>query len=276
MTSILSARQLEIDERNIAFWDELCGTRSARDLGVVDNSPASLEKFDRWYLEFYPYLRRHVPVHDIDGRKVLEVGLGYGTVATLLMAAGAEYHGLDIAAGPVEMARYRADLLNKTADIRQGSILDCPFENESFDDVVAIGCLHHTGDLQKAIDSVHRLLKPGGRATIMVYHNHSYRQWCIKPFATLKDMIAPAAEKDADIDAGARAAYDRNQKGEAAPETDFVSPRRLRNLCRKFSRIDITPENIGADLLFKRVSRPTALKYFGPWLGLDLYCRLQK
>ena len=275
MASTQSARQLEIDQRNIAFWDELCGTQSAKTLGVTDNSPESLEKFDRWYLEFYPYLCQHIPVDRLTGMKVLEIGLGYGTMATELMSKGAIYHGLDIAEGPVEMARYRADLLNEKADIRQGSILDCPFDDESFDHVVSIGCLHHTGNLGGAIERVHRLVKPGGGATIMVYHGRSYRQWCKQPWATLKEMLASNDDRRA-ANERLRGAYDKNQSGAAAPETDFVSKPELKSLCRKFSKIDIIAENIGADLLFKKVSRPTALKYFGPWLGLDLYCCLEK
>ena len=199
----------------------------------------------------------------------------YGTMATELMSKGAIYHGLDIAEGPVEMARYRADLLNRKVDIRQGSILDCPFDDESFDHVVSIGCLHHTGDLGGAIERVYRLVKPGGGATIMVYHGRSYRQWCKQPWATLRETLASNDDRRAATER-LRGAYDKNQSGAAAPETDFVSKQELKSLCRKFSKIDIIAENIGADLLFKRVSRPTALKYFGRWLGLDLYCRLEK
>jgi len=276
MATALSAKQLEIDKRNIAFWDELCGTQSAKTLGVTDNSPESLEKFDHWYLDFYPYLCQHIPVHELDGKDVLEVGLGYGTMATELMQRGANYHGLDIAAGPVEMAGYRAELLGKTADVRQGSILECPFDDESFDYVASIGCLHHTGDLAGAIQSVHRLLKPGGGATIMVYHSRSYRQWCKQPLSTLKQTILPEPANEPTASTRMRGAYDKNQAGAAAPETDFVSRGQLSRLCRDFSKVEIVPENIGADLVFKRVSRPTALKYFGPWLGLDLYCRLWK
>ena len=40
------------------------------------------------------------------GKKVLEVGLGYGSVAQRIAENGAVYTGLDIAEGPVEMADY--------------------------------------------------------------------------------------------------------------------------------------------------------------------------
>lgn len=275
MASSLSAKQPEIDRGNSAFWDELCGTGMARALGIVDREPQSLEKFDRWYFDFYPYLNDHIPFFDLAGKSVLEVGLGYGTLATALMTTGARYHGLDIAMGPIEMARYRAGLLNKDVDIRQGSVLDCPFDEGTIDHVVSIGCLHHTGDLGRAVDEVHRVLKPEGRATIMVYNALSYRQWLLRPLATLR-LAMPSGGEGKPIYIAETNALDINQAGEAAPETAFVSGRQLRALCKKFESIEIRKEHIHRELLFKGVPRRIALTLFGSWLGLNLYATLGK
>ena len=48
--------QLEIDQANMAFWDELCGSTDAQSLGITDSSPQTLKLFDDWYMDFYPYL----------------------------------------------------------------------------------------------------------------------------------------------------------------------------------------------------------------------------
>ncbi len=53
--------------------------------------------------------------------RVLEIGLGYGTVGQLLAQAGAVYHGLDIAAGPVEMMRQRLRWEGLEGEARAGS-----------------------------------------------------------------------------------------------------------------------------------------------------------
>ena len=45
-----------LDDRNAAFWDELCGTNLARTLGISDASPESLARFDEAYHALYPYL----------------------------------------------------------------------------------------------------------------------------------------------------------------------------------------------------------------------------
>ena len=60
--------------------------------------------------------------------------------------------------------------------IVQGSVLELPFEAARFDYVFTIGCLHHTGDLPRAVREVERVLRPGGTAVVMLYNLHSYRR----------------------------------------------------------------------------------------------------
>ncbi|MEM9060561.1 MAG: class I SAM-dependent methyltransferase [Pseudomonadota bacterium] len=283
-----SPNQSEIDAKNAAFWDEMCGSQLAKQLGITDDSPESLKRFDDWYFDFYPYLFLHIPFAEMRGKKVLEIGLGYGTVAQKIAEAGAHYHGLDIANGPVSMARHRAGLVGaRDADIRQGSILEPPFAEESLDWVVAIGCLHHTGNLAQAIGNVHTLLRPGGQAMIMVYNAASYRQFRDAFLKTLvRKLSGPfRSYRQPDADDRERGAYDKNAEGEAAPQTEFVTVTELKQLCRAFSTCTITPENIAKEefpklpLLrsrIKKMTRNQLCRSFGPWVGLDLYCRVGK
>jgi SAM-dependent methyltransferase len=59
--------------------------------------------------------------------------------------------------------------------------VESPFADGSFDAIVAIGCLHHTGDIGGAIESCRRLLAPGGILIGMVYYAYSYRRWLNEP-----------------------------------------------------------------------------------------------
>lgn len=104
-----SLRQSAVDSQNIAFWDEMCGTNLARSLGIKDHSPQSLAKFDVWFFNFYHYLLPYIPLEGLASKDVLEVGLGYGSVAQKLAGAGCRFHGLDIAAGPVALAAKRME-----------------------------------------------------------------------------------------------------------------------------------------------------------------------
>ncbi len=258
------------DRANSAFWDELCGTAFARSLGVTDDSAASLARYDRWYFAFYPYLDRHIRFAELAGKRVLEVGLGYGSVSQRLAESGAVYSGLDVAAGPVAMARHRLALCGRSGDVRQGSILRAPFDDAGFDAVIAIGCYHHTGDIARALRETHRLLVPGGRAVVMVYNAFSYRRWLRAPAATLRHALRPAAAGPAPE--RERARYDTNSAGEPAPVTEFVSIAELRRLARPFAEFACVRENAAVPL----GPRGWWLATLGRIAGLDLYASLRK
>jgi len=159
--------------KNSEFWNELCGSQLAQYLGITDASPESLKKFDEWYFDFYPYLYKHIPFREFKDKDVLEIGLGYGSVAQKIAEFGANCVGLDIAAGPVAMVNHRLQQEKLNGIAIKGSILEPPFRKQSFDAIVAIGCLHHTGNLKLAIDRCYELLKHGGKLVFSVYYAYS-------------------------------------------------------------------------------------------------------
>lgn len=269
-----------ISSANESFWNELCGTQLAKVIGITDSSSASLKKFDDWYFDFYPYLFNHIPFGELQNKDVLEVGLGYGTVSQRLAESGANYHGLDIAAGPVNMVNHRLQQNSLAGRAVLGSILESPFQPNSFDAIIAIGCLHHTGDLKKAIDHCYSLLREGGQLIFMVYYAYSYRRWIQSPSVTfnyaarelkgLRDVVGQSKSRD-------RAAYDKNSSGDGAPHTDWISKKSLAKLCSNFSQFQPTIENIDRERPFIFWSRETLLATRMPnVIGLDLYVRCQK
>ncbi|MFL5911496.1 MAG: methyltransferase domain-containing protein [Gaiellaceae bacterium] len=253
--------QPTIDRENAAFWDTLCGWNMARDAGITGQDPDDLRRFDELYLGFYPYLERYVPA-DFEGKKVLEVGLGFGTLGQLLASRNADYFGADIAPGPVETMKRRLEWLGKPAEqARQASVLELPFEDGTFDYVYSIGCLHHTGDLPKSVQEVHRVLVPGGRAVVMLYYRHSLRRLVYGLRAKLR--------RGQSIDDEMRAMYDSHESGEAAPYTDFVSKADVRRLFADFERVEIEVQNF--DGYRFGVKRELFLGNLARVVGLDLY-----
>lgn len=264
--------QRSVDERNASFWDELCGSSLARAIGVTDASPESLARFDAAYLDHYPYLPPYYEREALSRRQVLEIGLGFGTVSEQLARRGPQYHGVDIARGPVQMVRER--LANVTGDspdsigqrVRQGSALELPFEAERFDFVYSIGCLHHTGDLPRAIAEAERVLRPGGRAVVMLYNRFSYRR--------LRKVYLPRLlRRRAPSSSGVRGLYDTNEAGEVAPHTDYVSRGEARRLFRHFDQVSITARNFDA---IPFLGRQRFLGNLDHVLGLDLYITATK
>lgn len=272
--------QDKISLKNSRFWDELCGSQLAKTLGVTDSSPASLKKFDDWYFNFYPYLQDHIQFSDLKGKKVLEIGLGYGTVSQRIAESQAFFSGLDIAAGPVAMVNNRLQQTSLLGEAVQGSILEPPFKPESFDVIVAIGCLHHTGNLTEALSQCHRLLRPGGKLIFMVYYAYSYRRWIQAPLKTFNYLFHEMCGKKGVVnnsESKDRAAYDTNSVGEGAPHTDWISKKSLSVLCKNFSTFKPVLENIDSSSPFKRYSREQLLITRIPsWVGLDLYATAKK
>lgn len=269
-----------IDSKNAEFWNELCGTSLARSLGISDASPDSLRRFDDEYLRFYPYLGRYVFPENLAGKRVLEIGLGYGTLGQLLASRGCRYHGLDIAKNPVAMMRYRLALsgLEGVQRVHVGSALEIPYKDGVFDYVYSIGCLHHTGDLEKSITEVHRVLRDGGKAVVMLYHRHSFRRLVHLPALRLRNfLLRPFQSRNGapdDPSSWVRAFYDKNAKGEAAPHTDYVSRAEARALFRRFRVVRIDNRNCDPLVLPRGivvVPRELLLNNLGRVAGVDLY-----
>jgi SAM-dependent methyltransferase len=269
-------RQSDTDVRNAAFWDELCGSELARSLGITDRTPENLRRFDEAYMSIYPYLSSYVTEHDLKGKRVLEIGLGYGTLGQIVALRGCQYHGLDIADGPVEMMRYRLASLGKevVGRVQKGSALDIPFRKGTFDYVYSIGCLHHTGDLPRSVSEVHRVLAPGGKAVVMLYNRHSFRQLAQLRASYVRDIMTGRRRRGSFQEA-VRARYDSNSAGHAAPHTDFVSRSDVRRrLFGRFSSVRIDVQNFdGYALLRGRIAIPRAwlLGNIARVLGTDLY-----
>src|SRR3954468_20675470 len=265
-------REPTLDDRNAAFWDELCGTNLARELGITDASPESLARFDEAYFALYPYLLGYFPREAVDGRRLLEIGLGYGTLGEALARLGADYHGLDLAAAPVALMRARLARVPgaRPEQVTQGSALELPFDDGSFDHLVSIGCLHHTGDLFGAVAECRRVLRPGGRLVLMVYNRRSARRLLLGPLLTARHRLVPGA---ATAEATLRYFYDGHVDGGAAPSTDFVSVPELRGLLSGFRDVRIERRSIDRVPLGRfEISRLRLMRLgLDRLVGLDLY-----
>src|SRR5262245_4508455 len=277
----MEAQNLNLHQQNIAFWNELCGSHLASILGITDASARSLKKFDDWFLAYYPYVFLHIPFDELKDKEVLEVGLGYGTIAQRLAESGARYTGLDIADGPVGMVKHRIRQAGLDGDAKQGSILNAPFPDESFELIVTIGCLHHTGDLAGSISECHRMLRRGGRLIMMLYYAYSHRRWVQAPAETLRYFMRERFGDAGVVQPNAEAEkwdYDHNSKGKAAPHTDFISVRSLRKMCAKFSSFEYRLENINNEPPFQKwPNRRALLKTWWPSVvGLEIYATVTK
>lgn len=273
-------KQQVLDAQNINFWDELCGTAFARALGITEVSAENLKRFDDAYFGYYPYLRGYVPQEDLKDKRVLEIGLGYGTLGNYIAQQDSEYYGIDIAWAPAKMMQYRLGLLGSehARGSSQGSALTLPFADNHFDYVYSIGCLHHTGNLKLAVQEVHRVLRTGGKAIVMLYNQNSFRQNVQIRWTRLRDRLI-FREKREEMETYVRALYDIASTGEAAPYTEYLSRAQAQQLFSLFSHIEVDIQNFD-DYAFVggriQLQRKWFLSNVARLLGLDLYIKAAK
>ncbi len=97
-------------------------------------------------------------VAEVTPRRVLEVGCGWGEFAQRVAdELDADVAAVDISPRMVELARERG-VQAQVADVQ-----DLPFENGSFDCVVANWMLYHLPDLNRGGSEIARVLRTGGR-----------------------------------------------------------------------------------------------------------------
>ena len=111
------------------------------------------------------------------GQRVLDVATGRGAVLFPALErvgpAGAAV-GVDLAENMVRATNEEAGSRGLGTPVRVMDAEQLDFPDNSFDLVYSHGVLHHTPDIERAIAEVHRILKPGGRAVVMLYHRDSY------------------------------------------------------------------------------------------------------
>jgi 2-polyprenyl-3-methyl-5-hydroxy-6-metoxy-1,4-benzoquinol methylase len=107
------------------------------------------------------------PVAELRGRSVLEAGCGAGRFTELLVQAGALVHAFD-ASVAVEVNRENVGA-EANYVIAQGDIFAPPFAPASFDVVLCLGVLQHLPSPERGIESLYRMVKPGGWLVIDHY-----------------------------------------------------------------------------------------------------------
>jgi SAM-dependent methyltransferase len=103
----------------------------------------------------------------LNGRIALDAGCGMGRHAREIARFAGQVIAVDFSRAIDQAARNTLDRDN--VDCVQADLLNMPFADNSFDFVYSLGVLHHLDDTQRAITSLVRTLKVGGKLRIYLY-----------------------------------------------------------------------------------------------------------
>lgn len=149
------------------FWNaEPCGTRYL-------DGPQEFDAHARARFELEPFIFDFAGFPSAKGLKVLEIGVGMGADYLEWLRAGAQATGVDLSAVSLERARQRCEAAGFNPDLRIADGEQLPFPDDHFDIVYSYGVMHHSPNTQRCVRQALRVLKPGGRAKLMVYHHPS-------------------------------------------------------------------------------------------------------
>ena len=147
------------------------------DMDTENVDPAEMAKFNglaaRWWDaqgDFRPlhqinplrldWIQRHV---ELDGRNVVDVGCGGGLLTEAMATAGARVTGIDMADGPLAVARLHQAQSGAAVEYLKRRAEDLAAERPGrFDVVTCLEMLEHIPDPAAAITACRTLLKPGG------------------------------------------------------------------------------------------------------------------
>jgi SAM-dependent methyltransferase len=193
-----SAKTLKEQVRD--FWeDAACGEELF--LEDVDRAGYERQSVIRYQLE--PFIDDLARFDETRGKRVLEIGVGLGADHQRFAQAGADLSGIDLTERAVEHTSRRLALFGLRSNLAVGDAERLDFPDNSFDVVYSWGVLHHSPDTPRAIREVHRVLKPGGSARIMIYHKWSiiglmlwlrYGLGRLRPWTSLRQIYAEHLE----------------------------------------------------------------------------------
>jgi ubiquinone/menaquinone biosynthesis C-methylase UbiE len=169
------------------------------------------------------------------GKTVLEIGSGVGLDSYTIAKHGMQITACDLTFVGVATAKKRFQNEGLPGNFSVCDAAFLPFAAGCFDYVYSFGVLHHAADTAATIDEVHRVLRRGGEARIMLYHRHSLNE--------LIHRITRIPFED---------------KNESCPVVRRYSRAEIHALFHKFSKVDLEIDYLygeGYGIIFRLTPR---------------------
>lgn len=141
---------------------------------VIDTYNSIAEDFDRTRYSIWKCVRKFVDLVP-KYKSILDVGCGNGKNMKYMIDSGhSKVYGIDATKNFVSICRHN------NLNVIEGNIINMPFDNNSFDNIICIAVLHHLTSEElriKAINEMIRVVKKGGKIMITTssFENQFYK-----------------------------------------------------------------------------------------------------
>jgi 2-polyprenyl-3-methyl-5-hydroxy-6-metoxy-1,4-benzoquinol methylase len=164
---------------NKAWWERTPMRYDWREaIPFPEGTKEYFEHIDRRFLEavrhYLPWHRlpfeQLIPYDALRNLDVLEIGVGQGTHAQLIARHCKSFVGIDLTETAAKATGSRLRLAGIHARIFQMDAEHMAFADQAFDFVWSWGVIHHSSNTQRVLAEMARVLRPGGKAVVMVYY----------------------------------------------------------------------------------------------------------
>jgi len=176
------AQRREWQSANKAWWESTPMRYDWREqIGATPGTEEYFREIDARFFsavrKFMPWKTRPfdnlIPFGTLADKDVLEIGTGLGTHAQLIAPCCKSFSGIDLTSAASQTTSQRLALFKIPGTVLQMDAEKMQFPDANFDYIWSWGVIHHSANTRAVLTEMHRVLRPGGKSTIMVYH----RSW---------------------------------------------------------------------------------------------------
>ena len=217
------------------------------------------------------YMAETIPFKDYKDKSILEIGCGSGIDLIEFTRNGALVTGIDFSYKAIDVTNRTLTLLelNKKSTALKMDAEHLKFPSNTFDLVYSFGVLHHIPNTEKVISEIHRVLKVGSKAIVMLYNKDSllYNYSIIFLRGILQKELESLTEEEL------LSKYSEYKEG--CPYTRAYTSKEVRILFRAFKEINVSAHYNVYDSLETRKVKVPFLKE-GSRLGWHLIVEASK
>jgi SAM-dependent methyltransferase len=216
------------DTATSIYWND--HTVRSQPFANAPESAAYVDWIDRTYPLYHQFMKLYA---GYDDQVVVDYGCGPANdlVGFVMYSNARKVIGIDVSEKALRLASYRLGLHGPSPGqveliLISDSVTGTPLADNSVDHIHSQGVLHHTTNPGEILKVFYRILKPGGRAHIMVYNYYSV---FVHLHIGYNRMIVQNAFPGADLET----AFSKSTDGESCPISRYYHYPEFIALCNE-------------------------------------------